>query len=187
MEDKILIKGKFQKLNIFGIVMLAIAGFTLVLCTILATIIYGSPIYLITYIQYGWFAMWICVIIFIVIGIRLLSFKDELTITENRVIGKTIMGKRVELPISQVSAVATGMFKSVTVASSSGNISFFGVLNSEEIVSCINKKLMERQENSRNNFVTVAPTAPSVAQELGDLKKLLDQGIITQEEFDAKK
>lgn len=51
----------------------------------------------------------------------------------------------------------------------------------EEIISMINSILSER------NAIPKSTTAKDVANELRELKGLLDDGIITQEEFDAKK
>jgi hypothetical protein len=41
--------------------------------------------------------------------------------------------------------------------------------------------------NSRSTVVSAAPAAPSVATQLEDLTRLKDQGIISAEEFDAKR
>ena len=56
---------------------------------------------------------------------------------------------------------------------------------SEEIYNLIMKKISEVQTNS-NNSLNSSNTASS-AEEIKQYKELLDEGIITQEEFDAKK
>ena len=87
------------------------------------------------------------------------------------------------MPISQISVAGTGIFKRVSIATSSGSISFYGVTNQNEVFSTISELLMKRQEETKTTFK--APE--SSTDELKKLKDLLDSGIITQEEFDAKK
>ncbi|MBE6806625.1 MAG: SHOCT domain-containing protein [Ruminococcaceae bacterium] len=62
--------------------------------------------------------------------------------------------------------------------------------NAEKIYSVINKLLIERQQNKQKEVyvpVTQPSSQTSAADELKKYKDLLDAGIITQEEFDAKK
>ena len=115
----------------------------------------------------------------------------EMTITTKRVYGKAAFGKRVDLPIDSVSAIGSKWPKGISVATSSGKISFLMIKNCDEIHKCVSDLLIERQ--SKPIF---APTpAPNVKQEapvsnadeLKKYKELLDSGVITQEEFDAKK
>ena len=48
---------------------------------------------------------------------------SELTVTDKRVYGKAILGKRVDIPLDSISAVGTSSFlKGVSVASSSGRL-----------------------------------------------------------------
>ena len=50
--------------------------------------------------------------------------KSELVITDKRVYGKAIFGKRVDLPLDKVSAVGTSFLKGIDVGTSSGRIKF---------------------------------------------------------------
>ena len=113
----------------------------------------------------------------------------ELTVTDKRVYGKVVFGKRVDLPLDSVSATATiGLLKGVAVSTSSGKISFLAIKNATEIYDTVSKLLVERQQEK--TVVATAAPAPVVADETEQLqkfKKLLDDGVITQEEFDAKK
>lgn len=112
----------------------------------------------------------------------------ELTITDKRIYGKVAWGKRVDLPVDSVSAIATiRVLKGVSVSTSSGRISFRVIKNADEIYKVMNNLLIERQQEKVN--ATVAAVAPK-SDETDQLKKykdLLDSGVITQEEFDAKK
>lgn len=108
--------------------------------------------------------------------------KVELTVTNKRVYGRTSTGKRVDLPLDSVSAV--GLQKStIAVTTASGALKFTYLANAQEIHSAVSNLLVNRQQN------LAAPGAAeqSNADELKKYKELLDTGVITQAEFDAKK
>ena len=111
----------------------------------------------------------------------------QLTISDKRVYGSTFWGKRVDLPIDSVSAVGMGIFKSISIATSSGSISFSGVLNRDEMHESISKLLIDRQGKQTTTTTIKQELPQSNADELKKYKDLLDSGVITQEEFDAKK
>lgn len=117
------------------------------------------------------------------------SSKTALTVTDKRVYGKAAFGKRVDLPLDMISAVGTGMFKSIAVTTSSGAIKFAMMANNDDIHTAISKLLMERQNTSKKSSETIVKQEiqQSSAEELKKYKELLDSGIISQEEFDAKK
>ena len=110
--------------------------------------------------------------------------KMEITVTNTRVYGCSAFGKRVDLPNDSISAVGTSSFNGVDVATSAGTIKFKNVANNTELHKTISTIIAERQQN-HSETITVA--AQSNADELKKFKDLLDNGIITQEEFDAKK
>lgn len=115
--------------------------------------------------------------------------KMEINVTDKRVYGKARFGKRVDLPLDSISAVATGILKGISVASSSGKIHFTGISNNKEIHEAISNLLIERQGKEKPvATTTIKQEIPqSKADELKKFKELLDSGVITQEEFDAKK
>ena len=108
---------------------------------------------------------------------------SELTITDSKIIGTDAFNRKVELPINQISAIAIGACKTITFLTSSGHISFSWVENLQEIHDCASK-LIQDQQSAKN-----VPHSNTVsdADEIKKYKELLDSGIITQEEFDAKK
>ena len=124
-------------------------------------------------------------------GIFCLILKSmEIVVTDKRVYGKTYFGRMVDLPLDSVSAVGSKWMKGIAVATSSGKISFLLIKNAREIHEEIRKLLIERQEKKEQVQVAtpaVAPVVKSDVEELKKYKELLDSGIITQEEFDAKK
>lgn len=108
----------------------------------------------------------------------------KLTVTDKRVYGVIAFGKRVDLPLDSVSSVGyTKFLKGCTVSTSSGKISFLAIKNFENIFEVLNKLLIERQ----NEKVIEQKSSLSSADELLKYKKLLDDGIITLEEFENKK
>lgn len=109
----------------------------------------------------------------------------ELTVTDKRIFG-TIHKKRVDLPIDSVSAVSIGAFRSISIATSSGKISFSAIKNHNEIHKVVSDLLVKRQ-SKLDVAPTVSTPVASNADELKKYKELLDMGVISNEEFEAKK
>ena len=112
--------------------------------------------------------------------------RGKLIITNTRVTGKTSFGKTVDLPLNQISAVAVGACQSITVATSSGRVNFWFIKNREEIHTTLTDIIGKVQIDFAPQQTNTAPTSSS-ADELKKYKDLLDNGIISQEEFEAKK
>lgn len=117
------------------------------------------------------------------------SSKISLTVTNRRVYGKTAFGKRVDFPMDMISAVGTGMFKSIAVNTSSGTIKFAMMANNNDVHAAISNLLLERQNTNQKNRepIVTQNIQQSSADELKKYKELLDSGVISQEEFDTKK
>lgn len=184
MNEKILIRGKFSHLQPHALFCFSIAGIALVVCFAIATIFGGSPSWAFEGIAYGYYWFFIGIIVFFVLGLIFTVMNFELIVTDGRVVGKTSFGKRVDLPISQISGVGTGMFNRVSISTSSGLISFYGVINQNEVFAIISKLLLKYQEETKLSFKV---PEISITDELKRFKDLLDLGIINQEEFDTKK
>lgn len=114
-------------------------------------------------------------------------YKTELVVTDKRVYGKTSFGKRVDLPLDSISAVGTAILKSIAVTTSSGAIKFVFVANREEVHDKISELLVERQPKKPVVELDSNKSTQSSADELKKYKELFDSGIITQDEFEAKK
>ena len=116
--------------------------------------------------------------------------KMRLVLTDKRAYGQCAFGKRVDLPLDSISAVGTSFFRGIAIGTSSGRIHFSGLFNRDEIHKVLSDLLIERQEKQKREQ-RPAPAAPAAtcgsADELRQFKQLLDEGLITQEEFDAKK
>lgn len=120
---------------------------------------------------------------------RLAYRSVSITVTDKRVYGTAAWGKRVDLPLDKISAVATSFGHGIAVATSSGSIRFKAITNNAEVHAAISKLLMERQEKApaASEQKSTVAASQSNADELKKFKELLDSGVITQEEFDAKK
>ena len=111
--------------------------------------------------------------------------RSEIVVTDKRVYGKTLFGKRVDLPIGSVSAVAVlPLFSGVVVSTSSGRISFYGLPEYNDLFKAMSTLIVEREGN---RTVGDYNSSQSDADQLKKYKDLLDGGVISQEEFDAKK
>ena len=196
MEEKIITKGKFTKNNI-----VAITSFILSIISIIISLAIYDPFSP----KNPWDDSWLneaiffdcpegvgvffyLSILFVIIGIFLLIMMNscEITVTDKRVFGKAAFGKRVDLPIDKISSVAICAFKGVSVATSSGKISFLLCNNRDDVFDSISKLLVERQ-GKQSETIIKQEVHQSNADELKKYKDLLDSGVITQEEFDQKK
>ena len=131
----------------------------------------------------------------IIIGIIILLFifvykNVSITVTDKRVYGTAAFGKRVDLPFDSITSIGTSFFNGIAVATPSGKIKFRMIKNRDDIHKEISKLLIERQGSVKTTTTTAAAKQDipqSNADELKKFKELLDSGVITQEEFDAKK
>ena len=112
----------------------------------------------------------------------LMSYKTEIVVTDKRIFGKSLFGKRVDLPLDSISSISKiKLLKGITAATSSGKISFLLITNNEAIYEEISKLLIARQKNEKGENTS------KYIDELKELKKLLDDKVITKEEFNKKK
>ena len=209
MEEKILCEAKF-KTNIIAKTIVAIAGALILLSLTVGYTQWQSMIA-----EYSWYStyprktgffngfMWDMfispgfdryIIWFFVfwIGVILLGYgivimlkmnRCSMKVSNTRVTGKASFGRQIDLPVNQISAVGLGSFDSITVATSAGKISFWLVENRNEVCGTLNELLGSFQKEA---MPISAPTADS-ADQIAKYKDLLDKGVISQEEFDAKK
>lgn len=199
MEEKTIIKGELKDSKLFCM-LLPIIG-------LIGTIIYnysvstsnwatelndGKP-----YFSYGFgfgnganYVLYPAIIVLAVLGFIIYKrwSKVQITVTDKRVYGFDALGKRVDLPLDSIAAVGTSLFSGLAVTSASGAIKFAMLKNRDELHEAISKLLVERQGKEKPDTTTIKQEIPlSNADELKKYKNLLDSGVITQEEFDAKK
>lgn len=190
MEERVIIKGKQANIKLVSLIIACVG-----VVVFLAIYFWNYPIDNPCVFPY---VLWIVPLymsftllpFIIVAAVFYYSAKQvELIVTDKRVFGKVAFGKRVDLPLDMISAVGTSFLKGIAITTSSGAIKFLMIKNNEQIHTAISKLLMERQNtNARASRTVVKQEIPqSNAEELRKYKELLDLGVITQEEFNAKK
>lgn len=190
MEERVIIKGKQANIKLVSLIIACVG-----VVVFLAIYFWNYPIDNPCVFPY---VLWIVPLymsftllpFIIVAAVFYYSAKQvELIVTDKRVFGKVAFGKRVDLPLDMISAVGTSFLKGIAITTSSGAIKFLMIKNNEQIHTAISKLLVERQNtNARASRTVVKQEIPqSNAEELRKYKELLDLGVITQEEFNAKK
>lgn len=105
----------------------------------------------------------------------------ELAITDRRAYGRASFGRRIDLPLDSITAIGMSFMKGIAITTASGSVKFGCIKNRDEIYEVVGKLLMERQTSKPVSNET------SSVEDLKKYKELLDTGVISQEEFDAKK
>ncbi|MDO4492054.1 MAG: SHOCT domain-containing protein [Lachnospiraceae bacterium] len=135
---------------------------------------------------YGYMIMLGVVALIVGIIMKLNTEKCEITVTNEAICGKLPRGKEVQIPLNQITAINRSSFNGISITSI-GNVSNFHCIeNQEEVMKAISFLLANSQQSSAQPAQS-APTVGSEAEQLKRLKDLLDAGVLTQEEFDAKK
>lgn len=112
----------------------------------------------------------------------------EFVLTDKNVTGKTLFGKKVILPIHMISAYSTRRFLSmITISTASGFTKFSMIENYKDIENILQTLINERQANTEMSVSRASTKSSDKFDDLKKFKQLLDNGIITQEEFEAKK
>ena len=179
MEEKVLIEGNFKKYTKPFLVMAIIFCCLGILYAIIsiATEFYW---FLIATAVFEIFAV-LFFIIYKYIAPKNNPF--ELIITKSRVTGK-VKKHRVDLPVKQITSIGTLAFNGISIHTASGEISFPSLINQTEVFDCLSELIRKQHEPTNTNTTQISV---GLAEQLTELKKLLDDDIITQEEFDAKK
>ena len=124
---------------------------------------------------------------FILFILFLSTRKCSIIITESYVKGTAVFGKEVVLPLDMISTYATkAFFSTISIATSSGFIKFSMIENYKEIGDKLAQLINERQNPKKNPQHDDTDTNSSF-EKIKKYKELLDNNIITQEEFETKK
>lgn len=134
----------------------------------------------------------------------------ELTVTDRRIYGRAVWGRKVDLPLSDLSGMKkTWFLKGIKVSSTTGKFRFRLVKNADALCKAVQEPPKSEPKNKQNSLAAAqmpekTGTVPAKAEKKtvkdkrlnprGDAfkkmkkyKELLDLGIITQEEFEKKK
>lgn len=176
MEEKIIVSAKTKNIPI-GILTVIIGGIIAATCLVWENIL-------------GDWAIFVSAIIGVIIAlfgfiIIFMSHECGLYVTDKRVYGKTLLGKRVDIPLDSISSISLTfvLLCGISVASSSGSISFCFVEERNRIYAIVSNLLLERQNVKKQDY----RNKNDAADDLKKFKELLDSGVITQDEFDEKK
>ena len=136
-----------------------------------------------TFIDIGFLALIVCIII----SIWLFSY--EMRVTDKKIYGKSSFGKKVFIAKETIFDVEKSIFSGITVSTFSGDVVFRFIKNREDVYNAI-KQLIEGKNKpsiSPDDTLEFQNSKRDFVEELKKYKELLDDGIITQEDFDAKK
>ena len=184
MDEKVIIKSGQYNFKSYWITVLVIAGLSLLL--VIPSIDWDffarDPLY--WFIEDGWNNIFFDIMLLTLIVGTICYFwlrKMNLVVSDKRVYGQAAFGQQVDLPLDSITAIGKGIIKGIAITTASGAIKFKCIKNRDEIYDVVSKLLMERQTSK-----PVSNEASSV-EVLKKYKELLDTGVISQEEFDAKK
>lgn len=207
MEETILIEGK-RKANVFSYCMFGL-GILLFGCSFISVIgsyqngyhyvhffgesfKYPNAAWYDSFLEFYFdrffnYSAWVfCLLALCCIGIGIYTTcqmsKSAISVSDKRIWGKTSFGKKVDLPISSVSAITLGGFSSVAVSSGAMKAKFWLLINKNEVYSTISSLISGNVSVSSTNSIV-----DDAIESLPKYKELLEKGAITQEEFDQIK
>ena len=136
---------------------------------------------------YGWMLIIGALIVIVGIIMKLCTEKCELTVTDEAVFGKRIFRKKVYIPLNEITSNKKCWYLSGVLISSITGVSIFPCFkNRNDIIKVLTPLLTQTQQNSPQTITTINKNSDE-SKRLKDLKVLLDDGVITQEEFELKK
>lgn len=133
-----------------------------------------------------WLEAIVVLVVFVVLACLIFAFyfNQGLTITRSGITGKAVFGKTVELDFCQITSVKKSFLNGVLITTTGQDkIKFRLIKNQSELIEIIHKNISNVPLSSGSE----KPSNENSADQLMQLKELLDSGIISQEEFDAKK
>lgn len=123
-------------------------------------------------------------IMMIIKGGSLGNQKIEVTQDNIKLTYKKSSKKSAVIPIEKISgAEYFEKYNGINIYTASEQIRFENILNAKEIVDVINDLIDKRKTNSATTVVNTSDNADQLVK----YKQLLESGVISQEEFDAKK
>ena len=170
MDKKVIIKSEQYNFKSYWIAVLVIAGLFLFLAIPNLYLEYFLPNPFDWFVEDGLSNIFFDIMLLTLIVGTICYFwlrKMNLVVSDKRVYGQAAFGQQVDLPLDSITAIGKGIIK--------------GIKNRDDIYDVVSKLLMERQTSKP------ASNEASSVEDLKKYKELLDTGVISQEEFDAKK
>lgn len=123
--------------------------------------------------------------------IKVNTEKCEITVTDKRIFGKTAQNKEVDIPLNQITGLHSCLFDGISIASIGNICNFHCMENHEDVTKAISYILANPQcmnvSSTRRDKTSTTNSLTEKSEQLKYFKSLFDNGIITQEEFNAKK
>lgn len=135
---------------------------------------------------YGWMLIIGALIVIVGIIMKLCTEKCELTVTDEAVFGKRIFRKKVYIPLNEITSIKPWPFSGVLISSITGVSIFPCFKNRNDIIKVLTPLITKSQQTSSQTINTINKNSNEI-ERLKDLKVLLDDGVITQEEFELMK
>ena len=135
---------------------------------------------------YGYLIIVSVIAVVVALIIKKTTENCEVTVTDKRVFGKLANGKTVDIPLNQITSLHSCPFNGVSVTALSGTSDFHLINNHEDVMKAISYLLANPQVQPPQQVAAPAGDGGEAAQ-LKQFKELFDLGIITEEEFNAKK
>lgn len=184
MDEKVIIESEQYNFKSYWITVLVIAGISLLLAipNIYWEWFFENPFD--WFVEDGLYNIFFDIMLLTLIVGTICYFwlrKMHLVVSDKRVYGQASFGRQVDLPLDSITAIGKGIIKGIAITTASGAIKFKCIKNRDGIYETIGKLLVERQASK------TASNETSSADDLKKYKELLDTGVISQEEFDAKK
>lgn len=185
MEEKILIKAKFKELIVLGIVYIVCAVLSIVAC-------FGSPVFVLVVLEFA-YLVFVC----------FWNKNNEVTITNKRIYYSFLFKKGV-ISLCQIEEVSYNrLFRTLQVSTGGLSGLRFKCQNHQEIYETVNQLIVDLNRDTfsdqiidkcfssineiKKQNVDKSNASNSPVDELKNYKNLLDNDIITKEEFEKKK
>lgn len=196
------IKSKWTKLGIACAIACCVAGVVPFLIPIIANVTNGGMVMSMPPIIVLHTVIMILIPVILKLFSQSIANSCQLELTENQIKGQLKMPfstKKLQMPIDKLDNVFTSngladKFRSgetVIIHSNSGAVKFHYVHNAEEFARVAMKRIEEaRKENSVQSCAPpVQNTVPasSLTEKIAELQSLKAQGVLTEEQFEAKK
>lgn len=133
---------------------------------------------------YGYMLIFNILAIIIYVVLKLFTERCEITVNKSSVYGTLARGKKIEIPLNQITAMHKCPFSGISLTALSGVYKFYLIENRESVIKELSHLLASPNSEHAEHQES---TETQVIEQLIKLKELVDAGVLTQEEFDEKK
>lgn len=99
-------------------------------------------------------AIYFLILLLMYLFVKFFCSSIEITVTNTRIYGKTIFGKRVDLSLDEIISIRIiKLFGGVSIMTSSGRVSFPFMINHKDICSSVNELLGNHQNEKESKLI----------------------------------